>query len=97
MIICSPMESVDFAVTIGKMFNKKVMAVIYEPGNFVEEAIGNGVQIPRLEDNVTSDFEKQIQKVDLTYNLFASNTEEFLGELWSTNTRISVTEEFNGM
>jgi Leucine-rich repeat (LRR) protein len=38
---------------------------------------------------------KKIQKVDLTYNLFASNTEGFLTKLWSTNTRISVTEEFN--
>jgi len=65
LIIGFPAESLDYAVTMAKMYNKKVIGFIYEPINMLMEFIDNGVEINFNPENaVWIDFMKQIIRTD---------------------------------
>lgn len=64
LIFTSPMLSTDYGVSAAKRFGKKVIGLLYEPQNMIDEAGDNGVIIPPLSQQTLSDFAKQLHKTD---------------------------------
>jgi glycosyltransferase involved in cell wall biosynthesis len=95
-IIGFPAQSLDYAVTMAKMYNKKVIGFIYEPINMLMEFIDNGIEIPfNPEDNIWLDFMKQIVRTD---SIICSNRTcvEYAKRLYP-NYRGKIISLFNGI
>lgn len=75
LIMASPMTSMDYGVSLAKLYNKKVIGLLYEPQPLIDDAISNGVEIPQpqvqsgpnnsIQIDILRDFAKQLHKTDM--------------------------------
>ena len=98
MIIGTPMESVDYAISTAKRYKKTSMCLIFEPLNMIEDAIANGIEIPfDFSAETTLDFTKQIVQSDFV--VCNNVTTEEWTKKWLSQTRFSgkVINLYNGI